>query len=64
MLQFSHFTMKSNFLMMEFFMTQLPRPTRRQLGQFGFALVAAASMMLVNPGAHAQSKKDLSLIHI
>ena len=39
-------------------MTQLPRSTRRQLGQFGFALVAAASMMLVNPCAHAQSKKD------
>ena len=39
-------------------MTQLPRSTRRQLGQFGLALVAAASMVLVNPGAQAQSKKD------
>jgi peptide/nickel transport system substrate-binding protein len=58
MLQFLHFKMKSNFLIKEFFMTQLPRSTRRQLGQFGFALVAAASIVLVNPGAHAQSKKD------
>ena len=39
-------------------MTQAPRSTRRQLGQFGLALVAAASIILVNPAAHAQSKKD------
>ena len=39
-------------------MTQAPRSTRRQLGQFGLALVAAASMVLIQPAAHAQSKKD------
>ena len=39
-------------------MTQAPRSTRRQLGQFGLALVAAASIILVHPAAHAQSKKD------
>ena len=44
--------------MKDFFMTQLPRSTRRQLGLLGFALVAAARMMLVNPCALAQSKKD------
>ena len=38
-------------------MTQAPRSTRRQLGQFGLALIAAASMILVNPAAQAQSKK-------
>jgi hypothetical protein len=38
-------------------MTQAPRSTRRQLGQFGLALVAAASMVLIQPAAHAQSKK-------
>jgi len=39
-------------------MTQAPRSTRRQLGQFGLALVAAASIILVHPAAQAQSKKD------
>ena len=39
-------------------MTQAPRSTRRQLGQFGLALVAAASMVFIQPAALAQSKKD------
>ena len=39
-------------------MKQASRSTRRQLGQFGLALVAAASMVLIQPAAHAQSKKD------
>ncbi|NBZ99042.1 MAG: ABC transporter substrate-binding protein [Betaproteobacteria bacterium] len=43
-------------------MTQAPRSTRRQLGQLGLALVAAASMTLVNPAAQAQSKKDSAVI--
>ena len=38
------------------------RSTRRQLGQFGLAVVAAASMLFVNPAALAQSKKDSAVI--
>jgi hypothetical protein len=49
---------QSNFLMKEFFMTQAPRSTRRQLSQLGLALLAAASMSLAIPAAQAQSKKD------
>ena len=43
-------------------MSQAPRSTRRQLGQFGLAVVAATSMMFVNPAAMAQSKKDSAVI--
>ena len=39
-------------------MTQAPRSTRRQLGQFGLALMTVASLILVSPAANAQSKKD------
>ncbi len=38
------------------------RSTRRQLGQFGLAVIAAASMLFVNPAALAQSKKDSAVI--